>query len=143
MTNVIPERTIAKAEAEAKRKLVVLGNGTHAKVVIEILEAMDCFEILGCSSSDPDPPLEVCGYPFLGDFEVLRELSQDGVRSAATGIGGWTDNTFRKEVFDRVTGMGYQFVCAVHPTAIVAPNVRIGEGTMIGSRNSPSLRGFR
>jgi UDP-perosamine 4-acetyltransferase len=117
----------------ARVGLVVLGNGGHAKVVIEILEAMNRFEILGCCSSDPNPPKTVAGYPFLGDFAVLRELACDGVHEAAVGIGGWTDNVRREAVFLLAKEMGYRLVKAVHPSAVVAPNVHIGDGSIIGA----------
>ncbi len=114
-------------------KLVVLGSGGHAKVIIEILEAMDQFEIVGCSSGDPDPPSEVSGYSFLGAFDDLPGLMKKGVKLAAVGVGGWTDNTFRQEVFEMAKEMGFELVKPVHPTVVRPPNVVIGEGTMVGS----------
>ena len=76
-------------------KAIVLGTGSQAKVVIEILHAMDALELIGCVSSDPDALL---GRPFLGDWDRLPEIAQSGAINAAVGVGGWTDNKLRREV---------------------------------------------
>ena len=121
------------ATKNAKSRLVVLGTGGHAKVVLEILESIGVHEIVGVCSGDPEAPDRVAGYPFLGDFDILPELRRTGVEHAAIGIGGWTDNDFRRQVFSDVKAMGFRPVTAVHPTAVVARNVEIGEGSIVGS----------
>ncbi len=114
-------------------KIVVLGTRGHAKVVLEILEAEGRFEVAGVCSGDPAAPDSVCGHPFLGDFLVLPRLREQGVEHAAIGIGGWTDNAFRKEVFEKVKSIGFRLPRAVHPTAVIAADVTLGEGCMVGS----------
>ncbi|VEN73012.1 conserved hypothetical protein [Candidatus Desulfarcum epimagneticum] len=121
------------SKSEKKSKIIIIGAGAHAKYIIDILEEMNCFEIIGCCASDPSPSGEVCGYPFLGDFKTLSELFQTGVRLAAIGIGGWTDNHLREKIFNMAKDMGFKLVNPIHPRAIVASNARIGEGSSIGA----------
>ena len=115
-----------------KEKIVVLGTGAHSKVVLDIVESADHFEIAGVVSGDPEAPDAVRGHPFLGGFEVLSDLCNQGVQHAAIGIGGWTDNTFREEVFRMAKTAGFLLPPLMHPSAIVAPDVPIGEGSMVG-----------
>jgi sugar O-acyltransferase (sialic acid O-acetyltransferase NeuD family) len=116
-----------------REALVVLGTGAHAKVVIEVLEAAGQYDILGVCSGDPAAPETVCGYENLGTFNILEKLRDQGVKFAAIGVGGWTDNSFREEVFNMAKAKGFELVRAIHPSAIIASNVVIGEGSMIGS----------
>ena len=121
------------APREELPRIVVLGTGGHAKVVLEILEAAGRFSVLGVVSGDPEAPASVGGYPFLGDFSVLPRLRDDGVEHAAVGVGGWTDNAFRKRVFTLAISAGFQLPPVVHPTAVVPPNVALGAGCVVGS----------
>jgi UDP-perosamine 4-acetyltransferase len=116
-----------------KEKAILLGHGAHAKVVLEIIEEMNQYEIIGCCSSDPNPPDQFCNIPFIGDFNKLTDYYNNGIHKVINGIGGWTDNNFRIEVFDQVKKIGFNVVKAIHPTAVIANNVQIGEGSMIGS----------
>jgi UDP-perosamine 4-acetyltransferase len=115
--------------AERKKKVVVLGSRGHAKCVIDILEAMGSFEIVGLTTKDA---IEALGcYPVLGDDEVLPDLLATGVTCAAVGVGGWISNTLRRQVYERVRSIGFQVVTAVHPSAVTAGGISIGEGSVI------------
>ncbi len=111
--------------------IVILGTGSHAKVVIEILEAMGQFDIIGCLSGDPDAPISVLGYSFLGDWDSLPEVTKKGVQHAAIGVGGWTSNDFRKEIFALAKSRGLAAVTAIHPSVILSKSATIGEGSVI------------
>ena len=112
------------------RSVVVLGSGGHAKVVIDILRAMGGFDILGCIADDTDPDRLVSGVPIIGRAERVESLAGEG-HCAAIGVGGWTDNRDRIEVFERAVANSVEIVTAVHPRAHVSPSAAIGRGSVI------------
>ena len=111
--------------------IVVLGAGGHAKVVIEILEAVGGWKIEGLISDKADPTRTVAGYHIIGGDADWARIIDSGITHAAMGLGGWTDNQARWDLFERAAAAGFQLVSAVHPSAIVSPSVRIGEGSMV------------
>jgi UDP-perosamine 4-acetyltransferase len=113
------------------KSVVILGTGAHAKVVIEIIECMGGYDIIGVCSSDPNAPASLCGYEYLGDFNILDDLYQKGLRLAAMGVGGWTDNIFRVQVFNDAKRKGFDLLTAIHPKSMVAQNTIIGEGCIV------------
>ena len=77
---------------------------------------------------DDDSPLAgtaIMGLPVLGAIAQLDEFDHDAIIVA---IG---DNRTRARIFESVRARGEQIVNAIHPAAVLAPDVRLGEGVMI------------
>ncbi len=107
--------------------LLIIGSGGHAKVVIDIIEAMGGYEIIGLASDDSDPSRLVAGHRILSDLAGLETLT-GSAHHFAMGIGGWTDNEDRRRAFEMAVGIGLEPVTVVHPTAHVSPSAHIGAG---------------
>ena len=113
-------------------RVIGLGAGGHAKVVIETLAAMGGFETAGLL--DPRRELagtSVLGVPVLGDDELLGRQYDDGVTHAFIGLGGSGDTGPRRRLYELARSHGFQIVSAVHPRAVVSPSARIGAGASI------------
>lgn len=111
-------------------KVLVLGTGSHAKVVIEILIEMKK-DIAGCVSGDPNAPKAVLGCPVIGNWENLSDIRRRGITHAAVGVGGWTDNAFRQEVFAMAKSAGFDLVTAIHPSVEMSRSATVGEGSVV------------
>ena len=77
--------------------LLIIGSGGHAKVVIDIVDAIGGYEIVGIVSDDDSPSRLVAGHRILSDFSGLPAFLDEGIRHVAIGIGGWTDNEKRPD----------------------------------------------
>ena len=108
-------------------KLVVLGAGGHAKVVVEILRELEGVELVGCTSAAPVGG-EVGGIRVVGDDSVLGELLASGVTHAFVAVG---DNRLRRELSAAIVSMRFKLGTAVSSGAIVSPRVVIGKGAAI------------
>src|SRR5688500_20299204 len=100
-------------------RVVGLGAGGHAKVVIEILQLMGGYEVEGLL--DPRKDLhgsEVAGVPVLGDDSLLSELYSRGVRGAFIGLGTTGDKRLRKQLSNKTRSTGLQNVFSIHPRDI-------------------------
>ena len=109
------------------RKLVIVGAGGHAKVVLEVLRAMGGFEVVGLVDPAPATP-EVLGVKVLGGDEVLPGLRSQGVEAAVAALGS---NRVRERVGDGLRAMGFALPAAIHPSALVSPSARVGEGAVV------------
>ena len=113
-------------------KVVGLGAGGHAKVVIEILRSHEAYELIGLL--DPKPELHgksVLDVPVLGGDDLLPVLKRDGVCHVFVGIGSIGDTRPRQYLFELALQHGMKPVHALHPKAIVSPSAVLGEGVTI------------
>lgn len=106
--------------------VVIIGGGGHAKVVIEILRAAG--ETVA-SIVDADPtPREVLGVPVAGDDLALPGLRERGFSKLFVAVG---DNRLRETLGRKARELGFALVNAVHPSAVVSPSARLGEGVAV------------
>lgn len=101
-------------------RLIITGASGHGKVVADLGKKLGYEEIVFL---DNDPEVKSCaGYPVLGVDTLTAELEGDiiiAVGKAAT----------RRKLMDR--DQGRCFPVLIHPSAVVADDVEIGEGTVV------------
>jgi UDP-perosamine 4-acetyltransferase len=113
-------------------RVVGLGAGGHAKVVVAILQAAGGHDVLGLL--DPRPELhdtEVLGIRVLGGDELLAGLRSEGARGAFLGAGALRDTALRRRLFSLMLDNDLQPISAVDPKAIVHPDARLGAGATV------------
>lgn len=110
-------------------RVIGLGAGGHAKVVLETLAAVGGYEVVGLL--DPRRELwqtEVLGVPVLGDDDLIGSHYDSGVRHAFIGLGSGADTRPRARLFELARSAGLEPVDAVHPAAVVSPSATSGPG---------------
>lgn len=113
-------------------RVVGIGAGGHAKVVLEILRLIGSFELVGLLDRDRDLwNTQVLGVPVLGDDDILSELKQQGVNHAFLGVGSIGNWQPRKRLYDELLKRGFQIVPAIHPHAVISPSAAIGTGPTV------------
>jgi len=111
------------------KKVLVIGGGGHAKVVISLLKKRD-YTILGYL--DPQDKGEILGVKYLGtDKELIKLAAQNPDCEAALGLGIMEPSAKRKQLIDALQDMGFQLPAIVSPHAIVNENVRLRAGVVI------------
>ena len=125
------------------KRVVGIGAGGHAKVVIDILRLTGEWEVVGLL--DPDQRLwgeKVLGVRVLGDDDLLPELRNQGVTHVFVGLGAIGDTGQRRRAYQMARDAGYQMAQAVHPRATVAESATLGHGAtvMAGAVINPSAQ---
>jgi sugar O-acyltransferase (sialic acid O-acetyltransferase NeuD family) len=116
--------------SHAPERVVILGAGGHGLVVADILlRAHDAGQgIVPVAFLDEDESLfgsTLLGLPVMGKTADLDAVPHDAVILA---IG---DNRTRARLFHEMAQQGARLTVARHPSAVIAPDVRIGPGAMI------------
>jgi UDP-perosamine 4-acetyltransferase len=112
--------------------VVGFGAGGHAKVVIEIVRAMQEYEIVGLLETNKElRGTKVLGVEVLGDDSMIDELLARGVRHAFIGVGSVGDSHPRRQLFEKVSAAGFHIVPAIHAAAVISPSATIGAGPTI------------
>lgn len=115
-------------EPSEQRRIILVGGGGHARVLAAILDRPPT-KILGYT----DPArgeTELQGYKLIGDDAAILQYSHTEVE-LVNGLGSTGIPRLRSEVFKRFKRKGFTFATVVHPSAIVAKNVELGEGVQV------------
>jgi len=113
-------------------RVVGIGAGGHAKVVIDILRQMGGYETVSLVDRDQNlQGSDVSGVRVYGDDNSLPELYDQGIREAFIGVGAIGDPEARIRVYESARRHGFRIVRAIHPTAVVAASAEIGDGPTI------------
>jgi sugar O-acyltransferase (sialic acid O-acetyltransferase NeuD family) len=107
-------------------KIFVFGASGHAKVIIDILERMQDVEV-AFAVDDADKGKTICGYEIIGGRDELL-ARRKRVNAGIVAIG---DNRARRDAAAWLTGQGFKLASAIHPAAVLARGVGIGDGTVV------------
>jgi UDP-perosamine 4-acetyltransferase len=115
-----------------KPRLVGLGAGGHAAVVIEVIQLAGVYEIIGLLSPvQGRTPIDLFGIPILGTDELLSELHGKGVRHFFVGAGSVGCNQIRERLFDLGLEKRFEPITVMHPSAVLSPSAKVGRGSTI------------
>ena len=112
-----------------KNKIVIIGGGGHAKVIISILKKLNSFEIVGYT--DLENKGEILGVSYLGNDDILNSLFSNGVINAVIGLGQIKSTALRRKIVDICKSIGFNFPTIISPNAIINEDVSIGNGTVV------------
>lgn len=103
-------------------RLLVVGAGGHAKVVIDAARLAG-YEVVAVIGRE-DEPAALMGAPLVSD----PDLADAEVFIVAIG-----DNTARATTFAGYVERGFTPATVIHPSAVIAEGARLGEGTFVAA----------
>ena len=112
-------------------KIVIIGGGGHARVIIDTLKMSGEYEIVGILDPQLETGTNISEVNVLGDDNLLEELFKKGVNNACIAVGSIKDNIKRKILYERVKQTGFSIPSLTHPQSIMSTNVKISEGVQI------------
>ena len=104
------------------KNVIIIGASGHAKVIADIvIKSGD--KLVGFLDDNIQLPEKVIGYPYLGEISNYSKYVDDCC--FVIGIG---NNSIRKKIAD---SMNVKWYTAIHPSAQIAIDTVIGEGTVV------------
>jgi|TARA_B100001964_G_scaffold229781_1_gene282495 sugar O-acyltransferase (sialic acid O-acetyltransferase NeuD family) len=119
-----------------KMKIVIIGAGTTAIAVADILVHDRNFKIVGFIGTTKENEKlggqKIYGeIPFLGDRSLLKKLKDDAaIVGFVAAIG---DNYIREEAFYEGIGIGIIPINAISPHAVIEPSAQIEKGIIVSA----------
>ena len=113
------------------KNILIYGASGHAKMVVDIIHKTKSYNIVGFIDAYKCVGTVVRDYPILGSLNNLEYLVQKfDVNGIIIAIG---DNHDRKSAYHEIRSIipKIKFVSAIHPSACIADDVKIPEGTVI------------
>lgn len=109
------------------KPIIMLGNGGHASVLTEILLSQNR-KVIGFTA--PQKEENVFGISYIGTDEEIFRFNPNEIQ-LVLGIGSVKVSNIRRNLFHLFTHKQYGFLNVIHPSAILSPSVRLGQGVQI------------
>lgn len=111
-------------------KIVVVGGGGHAKVIISLLHKLDQYDVIGYT--DTADRGSILGVEYLGDDTRLDRLkNEEPDCRLVLGVGSVGVSHNRLFLKERLHRCGFHWAVVISPHAVVGEDVRIGAGTVV------------
>ncbi len=114
-----------------KQNVVVIGASGHASVIIDIIEQLEIYTIVGLIDSYKPKGFKLFNYSVLGSESELSTLIE--THQIFGGIVAIGDNATRQAMVENIAASNpnFSFISAIHPTAIIGKQVHVAEGTVV------------
>jgi sugar O-acyltransferase (sialic acid O-acetyltransferase NeuD family) len=113
-------------------RLVIIGAGGHARVVLDAARTMDV-TIAGFVEPESSSEL-IDGVAIVGTDRDLGRIRASGATHGVVGVGSVQPGTRRAELFARLNEAGLDGAVIVHRAATVSPRASIGAGSVVLAR---------
>ncbi|MFZ3091395.1 MAG: acetyltransferase [Nitrospirota bacterium] len=113
------------------KKIILLGGGGHARVLIDLIIGCSEYDIAGILDPQIEKGTEVSGIIVLGSDDMLSELFDRGIKDVCIAVGSIKDNNKRWMLYEKVKQIGFSVPALIHPKAVIAGDLQISEGVQI------------
>lgn len=114
-----------------KERILIFGGSEHARCVIDIIEQVDEYEIVGIIDKTIPKGTQCQGYKVLGKLDDLPDVMETyKVRKGVIAIGDNYHRSRKAKNIKKLTS-DFSYVSAIHPSTILGKNVIVGEGTVM------------
>lgn len=112
-------------------KIVFLGGGGHAKVLIDLINLSKKYKIAGILDPNLKADIKISDVPVMGNDELLPLLYKRGIKNACIAVGSVKDNSKRKVLCEKVKHERFLLPALIHPSALIAGRSYIHDGAQI------------
>ena len=105
------------------KELVIVGASGHGKVVADIANNLGYTNIVFL---DDNEKVKVCG-----DYFVIGSSKEASKYNSANFFVAIGNSKIREKIQLEIKSKGLNVISLIHPSAVIAPNVKIGVGTVV------------
>lgn len=116
-----------------KTNLLLIGGGGHCRSILDCLISLKEYSQIGII--DNNKSVSILGISVVGNDDDLPKLIQNGWTSAFITVGSIGSTIVRRKLYHLIKSLGFQIPIIIDPTAIIANEVEITEGTFIGKHS--------
>lgn len=111
--------------------VVIYGTGKLAQMVYYLMQSDARYQVVAfAADSEYCTEKSMLGVP-LCPVDTISSIYSPNQHRMISVIGGLTDRTIRKVMFDKASSLGYKLINYIHPTAIIEGSMRMGRNNII------------
>lgn len=110
------------------KKIIIIGGGGHAKVLIEAILSRGDYKIEGILDNKLKAGEKITGFPVIGGDEILERFKDFYL---AIGIGSVKASDKRKVIYERRKRIGFEFPAIIHSNAYVSKTAILQDGVQV------------
>lgn len=112
------------------KKIVIVGGGSFIGNLINYIEGMNQYEIVGYTDIKDNGSF--FGYNYVGTDDILPQLFANGVECAALGVGNrLSDTALKQKIFNELIEIGFTLPVIKGAGVIVHKGVKLGQGVIL------------
>jgi len=111
-------------------KILLLGDGGHARSCIDVIESTNQYQIVGMVEKNKSMTNANLGYPIIGTDVDLTELRQKYNHALIT-VGQIKSPETRMKLFILLIELDFSLPVVISPKAYVSKHAQIGEGSIV------------
>ncbi len=116
----------------SKTPIVGIGAGGHCKVLLDLLDSLGVWRVVGLLDVDPlRIGKTVGGVSVLGGDHLAKELWEQGVHAAFLGMGSVGATQPRSNSYTMLREIGFDLPRLIHPRAYVGSDITFEEGSCV------------
>jgi len=112
------------------KEIILLGGGGHCKSVIDIIEELQEFKIVGIVDRKDLIGSEVLGYPVIASDEDIEKLALS-YKYALVTVGQTKSPDIRIKLYSLAKKAGFEMQSIVSPRSHISKYAKIGDGTVV------------
>lgn len=114
------------------RRIIIISGGGHAKSVIDAAVRSGKYsEIMITDNVTPAGGI-VCGCKVIGTDNMLSQMYHEGIEFAFIGLGSIKSTVRRRQIYSRVSEIGFSWDTVIDPSAVISDRVTLGTGVFVG-----------
>ncbi len=114
-----------------KKKILLIGGGSHCHSVLDAILASDLYDEIGIVDNVVSSYL---GVPVIGNDDDIPTLFKAGWTYGFITVGSVGDTKIRRRLYKMVKMHGFKVPSVIDATAIIGQGVHIEDGVFIGKR---------
>lgn len=114
--------------------IILLGIGGHAHSVVDSIEQCGKYRIVGFLDTVEKQGETYKEYKVIGTDDMLERYYHKGIRYAFITVGYLGKSKIREKLYEKIKEIGYRLPNIIDESAIMAKNVKMGEGSFVGKR---------
>lgn len=114
------------------KKIILLGAGDHASVVLDIIESYNDIKVIGFTDINSQKEKTFKNYPLLGKDNILNEIREEkDVGYAFITIASIKNIMLRKNLFSKIIKKGFETLNIISNSSVTAKNIKFGSGNFL------------
>lgn len=114
--------------------IILLGLGGHAHSVVDSIERMGKYNIIGFLDTEKMQGKQYRDYHVLDTDDALQKYFDSGIKNAFITIGFMGHGVVRNRLYQRLKDIGFIIPTIIDSTAVISEDVKLKEGIFVGKK---------